>query len=144
MNLLGFTRASAPAAASVATSQQASDNVTISDGVQTVNMTQGPRGYEPADTVLYAGMPTKWVINATSQYDCSAFLRVPDLGQQINLTQGINTVDLSTLQAGVIPFTCVMGMYTGEPHRRRAAGHRHRSCQQARRAARRATGALDG
>jgi sulfite exporter TauE/SafE/copper chaperone CopZ len=114
MNLLGFTRASTPAAATAAAaSQKASQNVSISGGVQTVSMTQGPRGYEPADTVLYAGMPTKWVINATSQYDCSAFLRVPELGQQINLTQGINTVDLSTLQAGVIPFTCVMGMYTG-------------------------------
>jgi hypothetical protein len=114
MNLLGVARASTPAAASAAAaSQQASSNVTISGGVQTVSMTQTPRGYEPADTVLYAGMPTKWVIDATSPYDCSAFLRVPDLGQQINLTQGVNTVDLSTLQAGVIPFTCVMGMYSG-------------------------------
>jgi sulfite exporter TauE/SafE len=113
MNLLGVTRASSPSASSTLTTQKASDNVTIAGGVQTVTMTQTPRGYEPADTTLYAGLPTKWVINATSQYDCSAFLRVPDLGQQINLTQGINTVDLSTLQAGVIPFTCVMGMYSG-------------------------------
>ncbi len=115
MNLLGVVRASSPAAAagSAVASQQASGNVTISGGVQTVRMTQTPRGYEPSDTVLYSGMPTTWVIDATSPYDCSAFLRVPDLGQQINLTQGVNTVDLSTLPAGVIPFTCVMGMYSG-------------------------------
>ena len=77
-------------------------------------MTQSPRGYEPADTVLYAGMPTKWVINATSQYDCSAFLRVPDLGQQINLDGGPSTPSTcARWTAGTIPFTCVMGMYSG-------------------------------
>ena len=27
--------------------------------------------------------------------------------------QGDNTVDLGTLEAGTIPFTCVMGMYNG-------------------------------
>ncbi len=114
MNLLGVSRASTPAAAAGAVAiQQASANVTISGGVQTVSMTQQAGGYVPADTVLYSGMPTRWVINSTAQYDCSAFLRVPELGQQINLTEGVNTVDLSTLQAGVIPFTCVMGMYSG-------------------------------
>ncbi len=117
LNLLGFSRTSSPAAAAAtsatAPAQQASANVSVSGGVQTVTMTQTPRGYEPADTVVYAGLPTTWVIQATSPYDCSAFLRVPDLGQQVNLVQGANTVDLGTLEAGVIPFTCVMGMYSG-------------------------------
>lgn len=122
LNLLGISRASSPAVASSAGQgatggsvavQQASSNVTVSGGVQTVAMTQTPRGYEPADTTLYAGMPTKWVIDGTSPYDCSAFIRVPQLGQQINLVQGANTVDLGTLEPGVVPFTCVMGMYSG-------------------------------
>ena len=76
-------------------------------------MTQTPRGYEPADTVLYAGMPTTWVIDGTSQFDCSAFLRVPDLGLQVDLKQGLNTVELPALDRGTVPFTCVMGMYSG-------------------------------
>jgi sulfite exporter TauE/SafE/copper chaperone CopZ len=114
LNLLGITRASAPSASGVTLSEQvASDNVSVANGVQTVSMTQGPSGYEPAFTTIYAGLPTKWVINSTSAYDCSAFLRVPQLGQQINLVQGENTVDLGTLEAGSIPFTCVMGMYNG-------------------------------
>ena len=116
LNLLGLTRASAPAAVastSVAAPQQASSNVSVSGGVQTVTMTQTPRGYEPADTVVYAGLPITWVIEATSPFDCSAFMRVPDLGQQINLTEGVNTVALPALPAGVTPFTCVMGMYSG-------------------------------
>ena len=76
-------------------------------------MTQTPRGYEPADTVLYAGMPTTWLIDGTSRFDCSAALRVPDLGIKVDLAQGPNTVPLPALDAGTVPFTCVMGMYSG-------------------------------
>ena len=90
-----------------------SDNVTVEGGVQTVRMTQVRDGYEPADTVLYAGMPTTWLIDAKSQLDCSAFLRVPSLGVSVDLTQGPNTIELPALEPGVVPFTCVMGMYSG-------------------------------
>ena len=91
----------------------ASANVTVSNGVQTVRMTQGPGGYEPADTVLYAGMPTTWLIEGTSKFDCSAALRVPDLGISVNLAEGVNTVPLPAMDAGTVHFTCVMGMYSG-------------------------------
>ena len=76
-------------------------------------MTQEPRGYVPADTVVYAGLPITWAINATSPYDCSAFLRVPDLGVTANLVAGANSVDLPALKPGTTSFTCVMGMYSG-------------------------------
>lgn len=109
VNLLGLSGgASAASGASTA-----SANVTVSGGTQTVRMTQTPAGYEPADTVLYAGMPTTWVIEGTSPFDCSAFLRVPDLGLQVDLEQGPNTVELPALDVGTVPFTCVMGMYSG-------------------------------
>ena len=108
MNLLGLAR-SAPATVS----QNASANVTVTGGVQTVHMTQTPRGYQPADTVIYAGIPTTWVIDGTSPYDCSAFIRMPELDVSVNLTKGENTVDLPALDPGVVPFTCVMGMYSG-------------------------------
>jgi uncharacterized protein len=106
LNLLGLS-GGASANATVAT-----DNVTLGDGTQTVHMTQ-TSGYTPADTVLYAGIPTTWVIDSTSPLDCSAFLRVPDLGISVDLDEGLNTVELPPLQAGTIPFTCVMGMYSG-------------------------------
>lgn len=108
MTLLGFT-----GSAAAPPSQNASANVTFSDGTQIVRMTQTPRGYLPADTVMYAGIPTTWVIDATSPYDCSAFLRVPALDLSVNLAKGLNPLDLPALDAGVVPFTCVMGMYSG-------------------------------
>jgi plastocyanin domain-containing protein len=78
-----------------------------------VRMTQSRDGYLPADTVVHAGMPITWVIQATSQWDCSAYLRVPDLGVSIDLKDGVNTIELPALPPGVTPFTCVMGMYSG-------------------------------
>jgi sulfite exporter TauE/SafE/copper chaperone CopZ len=116
LRLLGYdVGASAPSAevSAAAAQQKLSPNVTVAGGVQTVTMTQEPSGYVPADTVVYAGMPITWVINATSPYDCSAFLRVPDLGVSANLTAGANQVALPALKAGVTSFTCVMGMYGG-------------------------------
>lgn len=109
LNLLGVTGATATAA----TARQVSDNVTVGGGVQTVHMTQTRDGYTPADTVVHAGIPITWSIEATSKWDCSAFLRVPDLGVSVDLQDGLNTVTLPALPPGVVPFTCVMGMYTG-------------------------------
>ncbi len=114
LNLLGLTGGSASAAAtSAAGARTASANVTVADGVQTVRMTQGPDGYAPADTVLYAGMPTTWLIDGTSKFSCSAALRVPDLGVAVNLAEGVNTVPLPAMDAGTVHFTCAMGMYSG-------------------------------
>ncbi len=116
LRLLGYDVGSSQPSAAVtaaASQQQVSPNVSIANGVQTVTMTQEPRGYVPADTVVYAGLPITWAINATSPYDCSAFLRVPDLGVTANLVAGANSVDLPALKAGTTSFTCVMGMYSG-------------------------------
>ena len=109
MRLLGVSGGTS----SPVVAQQVSDNVTLADGVQTVRMTQARAGYTPADTHVYAGIPIRWMIDATDRWDCSAFLRVPDLDVSVNLTEGENTVDLPALAPGVLPFTCVMGMYSG-------------------------------
>jgi sulfite exporter TauE/SafE/copper chaperone CopZ len=114
LRLMGYDidKPSADASAA-ARSQQISANVSVSGGVQTVTMSQESSGYVPADTVVYAGLPISWVINATSPYDCSAFLRVPSLGVTANLVVGQNTVRLPPLAPGATSFTCVMGMYSG-------------------------------
>jgi sulfite exporter TauE/SafE len=109
LTLLGLSGGTASAAGR----HTASANVTVSAGAQTVHMTQSSRGYEPADTVIYAGMPTTWVIDGTSAFHCSAALRVPDLGIKVSLAEGPNTLSLAALDAGTIPFTCAMGMYSG-------------------------------
>ncbi len=111
LSLLGITGPGS--AVSVSATASASPNVSVADGRQTVRMTQTSDGYEPATTVLYSGLPTTWVIEGTSPFSCSAALRVPDLGVAVNLTEGANSVDLPALDAGEVPFTCIMGMYSG-------------------------------
>jgi sulfite exporter TauE/SafE len=108
LRLIGWT---STADAPVATST--SPNVTLNDGVQTVTMTQTPRGYSPADTVVHAGIPITWVVESTSRWDCSAFLRVPSTGTSVDLQEGRNVIDLPPLPEGTTSFTCVMGMYSG-------------------------------
>jgi sulfite exporter TauE/SafE len=108
LRLLGWTPTTdAPVASTV------SSNVTLTGGVQTVTMTQTPRGYTPADTVVYAGIPISWIVESTSRWDCSAFLRVPSTGTSVDLQEGRNAIDLPPLPEGATPFTCVMGMYSG-------------------------------
>ncbi len=108
LNLLGLSTGGSSAGG-----RTASENVTVAGSGQTVRMTQTPSGYSPADTVIYAGLPTTWLIEGTSPFDCSAFLRVPSLGVEVDLAQGVNTVELPAMEAGEIPFTCAMGMYSG-------------------------------
>lgn len=90
-----------------------SANVSLAGGTQTVTMTQLADAYSPADTVVYAGIPIRWVIESEAPYTCAAFLRVPDLGVRADLTLGTNTVDLPALDEGTTPFSCSMGMYNG-------------------------------
>jgi sulfite exporter TauE/SafE/copper chaperone CopZ len=108
LRLLGWTSTADDQVAS-----SVSPNVTLNAGVQTVTMTQTPRGYTPADTVVYAGIPITWIVESTSKWDCSAFLRVPSTGTSIDLQEGRNAIDLPPLPEGTTSFTCVMGMYSG-------------------------------
>ena len=110
LTLLGLGAGASVAAAGAGT---ASANVTVANGVQTVRMTQAVDGYQPADTVVYAGIPTRWLIEGTSRFSCSSALRVADLGVKVNLVEGTNVVELPPLRSGTVPFTCVMGMYSG-------------------------------
>jgi hypothetical protein len=109
LNLLGVSGSSPP----TQVAREVSENVTVADGVQTVRMAQARDGYFPADTVVHAGLPITWEIDAASKWECSAFLRVPELDVSVNLQDGPNVVELPALSPGAVPFTCVMGMYTG-------------------------------
>ena len=44
---------------------------------------------------------------------CASFLVVPDLGIQMILHEGSNTIDLPALKPGRLAYSCSMGMYGG-------------------------------
>lgn len=89
-----------------------SSNVTVAGGVQTVTMEQGSRGFTPAESVVYAGLPIRWVITSESGFSCAAYLR-DGSGWKADLQTGVNTLERPAMGPGRWDFSCVMGMYSG-------------------------------
>ena len=93
--------------------QAVSANVTLTAIDQTINTEQHGSGYAPAETVIYAGRPTRWIMTSTAPFSCAASLSSPDLGLQGVLAQGRNVIELPKLSAGTYNYSCSMGMYSG-------------------------------
>ena len=108
-SLVGLTGSGSAAAAA----KGVSSNVTLKDGVQVVTMSEGSRGYSPADTVVYAGVPIRWEIDAESQFTCAAAIRGVGSDFSVDLKTGPNVVELPAMEPGTFSFVCVMGMYSG-------------------------------
>lgn len=88
--------------------------VEISDGVQVLRTFQLANGYQPANASLYAGRPTRWIVESLDQNSCAVFLQVPSLGLAVTLHAGENTIDLPALEPGRVAYSCSMGMYGGQ------------------------------
>lgn len=88
--------------------------VEIKDGIQTLRTFQLGNGYQPANAALYAGMPTRWIVESLDQNSCAVFLQVPSLGLAVTLHAGENSIDLPALEPGRIAYSCSMGMYGGQ------------------------------
>jgi len=88
-------------------------NVTMENGVQIVHMVEGNDGYSPNSFSVKKGVPVKWIINAQAPYSCASTIVIPKLNISKNLEAGENIIEFTPDQAGKIPFSCSMGMYTG-------------------------------
>ena len=83
------------------------------DGTQELVTYQDAAGYSPGNVSIYAGIPTTWTIESSNDRTCAVFLVVPDLGIQVRLQKGSNTIDLPAMQPGTLAYSCSMGMYGG-------------------------------
>jgi len=83
------------------------------DGTQLLTTYQEADGYRPENVTIYAGIPTVWTIESKTVTTCAAALTIPgwDFGTQLRLGQ--NKLSLKALPAGVIHYSCAMGMYSG-------------------------------
>ena len=88
-------------------------NVKMEDGVQIVRMTENSRGYSPNKFTIKKGVPVKWVIDAEAPYSCASSLTLSKLGIRKTLKAGENVIEFTPKEAGKLPFSCSMGMYTG-------------------------------
>jgi sulfite exporter TauE/SafE len=90
-----------------------SDNVDVTADVQVLHTTQVTDGYLPVRSVVYAGLPIRWVVDSQDPQSCAIELRAPSVGVSVTLVKGINTIELPAQQAGRLMFSCSMGMYGG-------------------------------
>jgi len=90
-----------------------SPGVEIKDGVQIVTMSETNRGYTPDSFTIIKDLPVRWVIKAEAPYSCASGLIIPSLKVQRQLKPGENIIEFTPAKTGNIPFSCSMGMYTG-------------------------------
>jgi sulfite exporter TauE/SafE/copper chaperone CopZ len=90
-------------------------NVTIVDGVQTATLSTDGAGYLPTDTVVYAGIPVRWVVTGTN-LGCASALRAPSLGVPPDTIIGFGKTEVFEFtldEPGRVTYRCAMGMYSG-------------------------------
>jgi uncharacterized protein len=83
---------------------------TQAGGIQVITTTLEPYGY-PALTVQ-KGIPVKWTITADAQNlnSCNNEIIIPAYGISKQLAAGENIIEFTPANAGVIPYSCWMGM----------------------------------
>jgi len=81
---------------------------------QTIEMEANRFGYAPSRFTLIRGVPVRWVINATEITTCNHRIVVPSLDLAFDLKPGMQTIEFTPRQAGVIPWSCWMGMIRGQ------------------------------
>lgn len=95
----------------VATARTA--NVVDVDGVQHATVTITSAGYEPAQTVVYADEPVRWILDADI-VSCAGLVDASALGVgNIDALSGEVSADFILDSTGTFPFACRMGMYSG-------------------------------
>jgi uncharacterized protein len=110
MRLAGFS----PSIGDVASgAPETAPVVAMEDGVQVLRTFQLGNGYMPEEASLYAGVPTRWIVESLEGGSCAIFLQVPSLGLAVTLKPGDNEIDLPALPPGKVAYTCSMGMYGG-------------------------------
>ncbi|MFC1655806.1 sulfite exporter TauE/SafE family protein [Patescibacteria group bacterium] len=85
----------------------------VEDGVQVIKM-DVDWGFEPNEFVVKKGVPVRWEIEGINISGCSNEIAIPRLDMSKKIEKGINIVEFTPEETGVIPFTCWMGMLGGK------------------------------
>jgi sulfite exporter TauE/SafE/copper chaperone CopZ len=83
------------------------------DGYQEIRMDVTNKGWEPDKFILKKGVPVKWIINGKEINGCNNAIQVPKYGLKFDIKPGEQTIEFTPDEAGVIPWSCWMGMIPG-------------------------------
>jgi len=85
----------------------------VSATEQTITMDVLSTGFSPNRFTLRKGIPVKWVINGEELNECNKEIIVPAYDLKIKLKPGKQVIEFTPPEAGVVPWSCWMGMIPG-------------------------------
>ncbi len=86
----------------------------VADNVQTITMNVVKSGFEPNQFVLRRGIPVKWIIDGKEVTECNRRIIVPKLALEFDIKDGLQTIEFTPHETGIIPWSCWMGMLHGQ------------------------------
>jgi sulfite exporter TauE/SafE/plastocyanin domain-containing protein/copper chaperone CopZ len=110
--LAGFQTGIAGTMSSASTG--ASAPVISSDGFQEIHMNVTASGWKPDAFVLAKGIPVKWIIDGQEITTCNREIQVPAYGLRFAIKPGLQTIEFTPTESGVVPWSCWMGMIPGK------------------------------
>ncbi len=114
LRLVGVDLPGGPAATASAATMSVSPGVTVTATDQTLESVQDSSGYHPGQAVIYAGLPTHWVMTSEDAFSCASSMQSRELGFEGSLAAGRNVIELPALRPGTYDYSCTMGMYFGK------------------------------
>jgi plastocyanin domain-containing protein len=90
-----------------------SDSVKMDGKYQLIYMNVTASGWSPSRFVLKKGVPVKWVIDGQEITSCNNAIQVPKYGLKFDVKKGLQTIEFTPDEAGIVPWSCWMGMITG-------------------------------
>jgi sulfite exporter TauE/SafE/copper chaperone CopZ len=85
----------------------------IRTGLQTIDMDVNAAGFSPNHFTLQKDIPVRWVIDGKEITPCNRRIVVPNLGLEFDVKEGQQVVEFTPREAGIVPWSCWMGMLHG-------------------------------
>ena len=85
----------------------------IEDEVQVVKM-DVDWTFKQNEFVVKKGVPVRWEINGINVSGCTNKIVIPSLKLSKSIDDGLNILEFTPEESGVIPFSCWMGMQGGK------------------------------
>jgi hypothetical protein len=86
----------------------------LPDGTQVVTVNVLSKGYSPSAVLARPGVPTRLDLITNGIKGCTSSFVVAKKGiQKVPPETGVTSLDLGTPKAGVLRYTCGIGMYSG-------------------------------
>ena len=84
----------------------------VSEDIQIIKM-DVDWTFKPAEFEIKKGIPVRWEINGINVSGCSNEIVIPQLNISKKINTGMNIIEFTPEEEGVLPFSCWMGMING-------------------------------